>query len=324
MKNGKTGNLKKLFASEFAILVILFVLCLAISFLTPTFATTGNIVSVLQRTATTGVLAIGVTFVIATGGIDLSVGGQISLMSVLGALALKKGAPVYGEIALLLALGILFGLINGFFIARLKFAPFMVTLALQLMTNGMALYLTSGRPIMIIADGYDFFGLESVLEIPVPIWIFAIVTIIGLLLLRRFSIGRKILAIGSNEKGAWFSGISIFKTTLVAYVISGIAAAIAALILTSKLMSGSPSMGTGMELDAIAAVVIGGTSLSGGTGYIFGTVAGALIIEVISNWMTLQGINPFLHNVVKGGIILLALFLDNVRRGKLTKNEFAS
>ena len=320
----KTSKLKRLFASEFAILLILFALCLAISFMTPRFATSGNIVSVLQRTATTGVLAIGVTFVIATGGIDLSVGGQISLMSVLGAMALKKGLPIPGAILMLLALGVVFGAFNGFFVAKLKFAAFMVTLALQLITNGMALYLTSGRPIMISAKGYDLFGLESFLGIPMPIWIFAFVTIIGLLLLRRFSIGRKILAVGSNEKGAWFSGISIFRTTMVAFIISGITAAISAVILTSKLMSGSPSMGTGMELDAIAAVVIGGTSLSGGTGYIFGTMAGALIIEVISNWMTLQNINPFLHSVVKGGIILLALFLDNVRRGKLSKNEFAS
>ncbi len=146
----------------------------------------------------------------------------------------------------------------------------------------------------------------------------------GTLLLKKFTIGRKILAIGSNAKGAWYSGINVTMTTIAAYIIAGLTASTAAVILSSKLMSAASTLGEGMELDAIAAVVIGGTSLAGGNGYIVGTIAGSLIIEVISNWMTLQSVNPFLRNVVKGAIILLALLIDNIRRGKLTKNEFAA
>jgi ribose transport system permease protein len=200
----------------------------------------------------------------------------------------------------------------------------MVTLSLQLITYGFSLYITSGRSIVIDRQGFDFWGLGDIAGIPVPIWIFLFISLAGLVLLKRFSIGRRILAVGSNDKGAWYAGISVTKTIIAAYIISGVTAGVSTVILASKLMNASPSLGNNLELDAIAAVVIGGTSLSGGNGFIIGTVAGALIIEVIGNWLTLQSINPFLREVVKGGIILLALLLDNIRRGKLTKNEFAS
>lgn len=314
---------KKILASEFSIILILAVLCVVVTIATPLFASPKNLISVLQRTASTGILAIGMTFVIATGGIDLSVGGQVTLMGIVGALCFSAGMSIPVVILIIVAMGVAIGAFNGLMISKLNFPPFMVTLAMQLITYGISLYITSGRQFLISAEGFDFFGLGKVGVIPTPILIFAVVTVVAMLLIKRFTIGRKILAIGSNAKGAWYAGISIAKTTIVAYVIAGVTAAISAVILSSKLMSASATLGEGLELDAIAAAVIGGTSLSGGNGYIIGAVAGALIIEVIGNWMTLQNVNPFLRDVAKGAIILFALLLDNVRRGKLTKNEMA-
>ncbi len=319
----KKDKLKKLLSSEISILLVLMLLCIVVSVITPSFASWKNILNVLQRTASTGIVAIGMTFVIATGGIDLSVGGQVTLMGILAAMAFAAGLPTAVVVAMIFALGVIFGAFNGLFVAKLKFPAFMVTLSLQLITYGFSLYLTSGRSILISRAGFDFWGLGRLAGIPVPIFIFVLVTLVGLVLLKKFTIGRKILAVGSNEKGAWYAGINVVKTTFAAYIIAGVTASITTVILSSKLMSATPTLGDSLELDAIAAVVIGGTSLSGGSGFIFGTVAGSLIIEVISNWMTLQNINPFLRDVVKGGIILLALLIDNVRRGKLSKNEFA-
>jgi len=317
------AKMKKIFSSEMAIILILLLLCAVVAISVPSFLQGNNLFNVLKRTASTGIVAIGMTFAIATGGIDLSVGGQVTLMGILAATFFKMGMSVPVVLLLVLIMGIGFGSFNGVVISMLKFPAFMVTLSLQLITYGFSLYITSGRSIQIEANGYDFFGLGSFLGVPVPIWLFLVVTVAGLLLLRKFSIGRKILAVGSNAKGAWYAGINVAAVTTVAYIITGITTSVSAVILSSKLMNASAVLGKNLELDAIAAIVIGGTSLAGGNGYIIGTVAGALIIEVISNWLTLKSVNPFLRDVVKGAIILLALLLDNMRRGKLTKNEFA-
>jgi ribose/xylose/arabinose/galactoside ABC-type transport system permease subunit len=317
-------KLKKMISSEASIILILLLLCVIVTLRTPTFATANNILNVLKRTASTGIVAVGMTFAIATGGIDLSVGGQVTLMGILAATFFKTGMPTVFVMMAILGMSVGFGAFNGVFVSIFKFPAFMVTLALQLITNGFSLYITSGRSIVIDREGFDFWGLGNIGGIPVPIWLFLAVSIVGLVLLRNFTIGRRILAVGSNDKGAWYAGISVTRTIIAAYIISGVTAGVSTIILASKLMNASPSLGSNLELDAIAAVVIGGTSLSGGNGYIIGTVAGALIIEVIGNWLTLQSINPFLREVVKGTIILLALLLDNIRRGKLTQNEFAS
>lgn len=314
---------KKLMSSELAILMILIILCALAAISTPVFATSRNIMSVLQRTATTGIVAIGMTFVIGTGGIDLSVGGQVTIIGIVSAMLFTNGIPMGVILAIMLIMGITMGLINGVLVTYLKIVPIMVTLAVQLITFGISLYITEGRQFLIKEDAFRFFGLGNVMGISTPIWIFAIVAIIAWLLIKKFTIGRKILAVGSNAKGAWYAGISVTRITIIAYVISGICAAVSSVIMTSKLMSASASVGEGMEMDAIAAVVIGGTSMAGGNGYIVGTVAGALIITVITNWMTLADVNPYLRDVVKGLIIIVALLIDNIRRGKLRKNEMA-
>lgn len=317
------AKFKKLMTSELAILMILIILCVLAAISTPVFATRRNIMSVLQRTATTGIVAIGMTFVIGTGGIDLSVGGQVTIIGIVAAMLFTNGIPMGIILLVMLLMGIGMGLINGLLVSCLKIVPIMVTLAVQLITFGISLYITEGRQFLIKVDAFRFFGLGSVLGVSTPIWIFAIVAIIAWLLIKKFTIGRKILAVGSNAKGAWYAGINVVRITIIAYVISGICAAISSVIMTSKLMSASASVGEGMEMDAIAAVVIGGTSMAGGNGYIVGTVAGALIITVITNWMTLADVNPYLRDVVKGLIIIVALLIDNIRRGKLRKNDMA-
>ncbi len=317
-------KLKKILTSELSVILVLVVLCIVAAVVTPVFATTRNITSVLQRTATTGIVAIGVTFVIGTGGIDLSVGGQLTIIGIIAALMFRAGLPMALILLIMLGMGAAMGALNGVLVAYLKLTPIMVTLAMQLITFGFSLYITEGKQISIKEDGFGFFGLGNVLGIPTPIWIFLIVAVIAMIILKKFTLGRKILAVGSNAKGAWYAGINVNASTISAYVIAGITAAVSSIIMTSKLMSASASVGQGMEMDAIAAVVIGGTSLSGGNGYVVGTVAGALIITVITNWMTLQDINPYLRDVVKGLIIILALLLDNARRGRLSKNEMAN
>lgn len=279
--------------------------------------------SVLQRTATTGIVALGMTFVIGTGGIDLSVGGQVTIIGVLSAMMYTRGFPVPALVPFMICLGILIGLFNGVLITYLKLVPIMVTLATQLAAFGFALYLTEGRQFLIKDETFKFFGLGNILSIPTPIWIFAACAIVAWFVLRKFTIGRKILAVGSNTRGAWYAGINVQRVTIVAYAISGLCAGISSVIMTSKLMSASASMGNGMEMEAITAVVIGGTSMSGGNGFILGTVAGALIVTVITNWMTLANVNPYLRDVVKGAIIIIALLIDNIRRGRLQKNEMA-
>lgn len=316
-------KLKKIMSSELSVILVLLVLCVVAAIVTPVFASSRNIMSVLDRTATTGIVAIGMTFVIGTGGIDLSVGGQLTFIGILAALCFTSGLSLPVILVMMLALGIVMGALNGLMITYLKLAPIMVTLAMQLITFGLSLYITEGRQFLIKDEAFEFFGLGDILGIPTPIWIFLIVAVVAMLLLKKFTVGRKILAVGSNTKGAWYAGINVNRSTITAYIFAGIAAAISSVIMTSRLMSASASVGEGMEMDAIAAVVIGGTSLSGGNGFVIGTVAGALIISVITNWMTLQNINPYLRDVVKGLIIILALLLDNVRTGKLAKNEMA-
>lgn len=317
------SKLKKIASSEVAILFILIVLCAAATVTTPVFATGRNIMSVLQRTATTGIVALGMTFVIGTGGIDLSVGGQVTIIGVLAAMLYTKGVSAKALVPLMILMGLAIGLFNGILITYLKLVPIMVTLATQLASFGFALYLTEGRQFLIKDDWFRFFGLGSIAGISTSIWSFAICAIIAWLLLRKFTIGRKILAVGSNSKGAWYAGINVKKTTIAAYALSGLCAGISSVIMTSKLMSASASMGDGMDMEAITAVVIGGTSMSGGNGYIVGTVAGALIVTVITNWMTLANINPYLRDVVKGLIIIIALLIDNIRRGRLKKNDMS-
>jgi ribose/xylose/arabinose/galactoside ABC-type transport system permease subunit len=309
--------------SEFAILLILIAMCGVMSFLSPDFLTVSNLINVLQRSATTGIVALGMTFVILTGGIDLSVGGQVVLISVIGAMLMVGGVAVPLAVLAMIALGALLGSLNGIAVTILGLPPFIATLAMMNITRGMSLFINQGKTVFGLPESYEFFGLSWRLGLPMPIWIFGLLFGLAFFVLQYTTYGRNVYAVGSGPKAAWLAGIKVRAVYFSVYVISGILSAIGAIVLTSRLLSAPGTMGLGLELDAIAAVVIGGTSTFGGEGNIAGTVVGTLIIEVIGNAMNLLAVSPFLQEVVKGLIILLALVLDMWRKGYIFKRSYA-
>lgn len=231
---------------------------------------------------------------------------------------LAQGTAIPVVILAMLAVGMGVGAVNGLFVSIFKFPPFMVTLSVMQITRGLVLYFTQGKTIYGFKDeSFAFIGQGYLAKIPTAIWIFAVVGILAWVFLKKFTYGRKVLAVGSNATGAWYAGTNVKRVLFSVYVVSGFTAAVSGIISISRLMSTNSTLGDGLELDAIAAVVIGGTSLSGGSGFVLGTIVGALIIEVISNWLNLQGVDPFIREVIKGIIILLALLIDSARKGEL-------
>jgi ribose/xylose/arabinose/galactoside ABC-type transport system permease subunit len=215
--------------------------------------------------------------------------------------------------------GGIIGAINGFCISKLVFPPFIITLAMMNITRGLALYLTQGRTIFGFPESFKFFGFSFILGIPVSILILFIIFYLGHIGLKYTSFGRAVYAVGDNEKAAWLSGLDTKKVIFWVYVLQGFLAALGSIILVSRLQSATAAMAKGMELDAIASVVIGGTSLFGGEGNVGGTFIGVLIITIISNIMNLLGISPFLQDSLKGAVIILAVLLDLWRKGYLTR-----
>ena len=317
MKLFKT--ISKVLKSEYAVLLLLVIIMIALSAATPLFMTSGNILNIISRTATTGIIGIGITFVIATGGIDLSVGGQMAFASVLGTLFMMEGMKPVLAVFTMILLGALTGLVNGVLISYIKLPAFMVTLAMLNVTEGLAFYLTTGKTLYEIPEAFSRISLTTIGDIPLSAIYLVIVAIIGQIVLRKFTLGRRILALGGNSRGAWFAGINVKRNKMIAYMLCGITAGISAVIMVSRLMSTSANIGDGVELDAIASAVIGGAALSGGSGNMIGTLAGALILTAINNWMNLMTIDPFLRDVVKGVIILLALAFDAWRKGELSR-----
>ncbi|MCM3110723.1 ribose ABC transporter permease RbsC [Lederbergia lenta] len=290
----------------------LIILVAIVSILNPSFLEPLNILNLLRQVAINALIAFGMTFVILTGGIDLSVGAILALSS-----ALTAGLIVYGFdpiVAMIIGciLGGLMGMVNGLFITKGKMAPFIATLATMTIFRGLTLVYTDGNPITILGENYLFqlFGRGYFLGIPVPAITMIITFAILYIVLHKTPFGRKTYAIGGNEKAAFISGIKVQKVKVMIYGLSGMLAALAGAILTSRLNSAQPTAGTSYELDAIAAVVLGGTSLSGGKGRIFGTLIGALIIGTLNNGLNLLGVSSFYQMVVKGIVILIAVLLD--------------
>ncbi len=297
----------------YGIFLAFLLICIILAILSPVFLRWNNILNVIRQSSIYGVMAVGMTFVILSGGIDLSVGSVLALSGIIAAGAATAGVGLFGIVALGLLVGVLCGLFNGLMITLGKITPFVITLGMMSIARGLTLIYSGGRPISGFEGAFRFIGGGSVLGIPFPIVILAVTVLIGWLVLTQTRLGRYTYAIGGNEETVKLSGInSNFYKTMV-YVISGLTSAMSALILTSRLNSGGPNVGQAYELDVIAAVVIGGTSLSGGRGSVWGTLVGALMISVINNGMNLLGINPFFQLVVKGVIIIGAVFLDRLR-----------
>ena len=299
------------------ILIGLLILCLILTIFSPVFLTKKNILTVLRQVATNLYVACAMTMVIILGGIDLSVGSTLALSGVItGGLIAFSGYPLVIAVGAGLLAGLLVGAFNGILIARTTIPPFIVTLSTMNIARGFSYIYTGGQPIRVMSDSFNFIGAGYIGEIPTPIIYLIIIVIISTLIMSKSKLGRHIYAVGGNPVAARFSGIKNAKVLFFAYVFSGLMAAIAGIVLASRMFSGQPTAGQGAEMDAIAAVVLGGTSMSGGAGKIGGTVIGALIIGVLNNGLNLLGINSFWQYVVKGVVILIAVYVDFIKKDK--------
>ncbi|HCY38547.1 MAG: ribose ABC transporter permease [Burkholderiales bacterium] len=280
--------------------------------LNPDFLAPMNLLNLLRQVSINALIAFGMTFVILTGGIDLSVGAILALSSALMAGMMVSGLDPVLAIGFACLIGALLGAVNGAFIAKAKMAPFIATLATMTVFRGLTLVYTNGNPITGLSDSFWFqvFGRGYLLGLPVPAITVIISFVILWCLLHKTPFGRKTYAIGGNEKAALISGINVDRMKILIYALNGLLAALAGAILASRLDSAQPTAGTSYELDAIAAVVLGGTSLSGGRGRIVGTLIGALIIGTLNNGLNLLGVSSFYQLVVKGAVILLAVYID--------------
>jgi ribose transport system permease protein len=299
---------------SYGIVIAFIIICAAMTVLSPVFLTVANVRNVIRQSSIFGIMAIGMTFVILTGGIDLSVGSILAVAGAISAGMLKGGAGLLPIVVLALVLGIGCGLANGVIITIGRIAPFVVTLGMMSIARSITLIYTKGYPISGFTGDFRFIGGGEILSMPFPIIVFLLTVIMAWLILTQTRLGRYTYAIGGNEETVKLSGINADFYKTIAYVISGITAAMSALILTSRLNSAEPVAGQGYELDVIAAVVIGGTSLSGGRGSVWGTLIGALLIGVINNGMNLLGISPYFQLLVKGLIIIGAVLLDRLRQ----------
>jgi putative xylitol transport system permease protein len=305
-------------ASNYGIAVAFIVLCIALSFSSDVFLTWPNWTNIIRQTAINGMLAIGVTFVILTGGIDLSVGAVMALAGVVGA-SLATTPGEHNIVLVLLAgcgVGAFLGWLNGVAVARLSLPSFVVTLGMLSVARGLTYIFTDGQPILNLSAPLLWLGSGSVLGIPVPIVALVLLFAVCWFVLQHTVFGRHIYAVGGSEKSAATSGVRVGRVVISAYAISGLTAALGGLMLTARTTAALPQAGVAYELDAIAAVVIGGTSLSGGKGSLVGTIFGALIIGTINNGLDLLGVSSYYQQVIKGLIIVGAVMLDASRRKK--------
>jgi ribose transport system permease protein len=301
--------------------LIMLIICVFAAILSPDFLSASNLFNVFKQIAVAGIVACGMTFVILTGGIDLSVGSIVGLAGVMSAGVLATtGNPVLAVLTAI-GIGIGCGVVNGFFIAQCGIPPFIATLGMMTLLRGCVLVYTKGSPIPVKVDAYKFIGKGNIIGIPVPIIILIALFLLAHYILTQTAFGRSIYAFGGNREAARLSGISIIRTEWMAYVINGLLCGVAAIVLTARLGSAQSTSGSGIEMDAIAAVILGGTSLSGGTGFVLPTVVGAMIMGIIDNILTLMNVNPHATNIVKGAVILIAVLVDKKVKDLSAKAE---
>lgn len=308
------------FRENLGIIIGLLAICLILTIMSPAFLTQTNIFNVLRQVSMNLYVACGMTMVIILGGIDLSVGSIIALSGVItGGLISFSHFPLVAAVLCGLAAGVLVGVVNATIISRTTIPPFIVTLATMNIARGAAYVYTGGQPIRVMSDDFNFIGAGYIGAMPVPILYLVVIVIVSFLILNKSKTGRHIYAVGGNMQAALFSGIKTRKVQFFVYVFSGFMAAIAGVVLASRMFSGQPTAGQGAEMDAIAAVVLGGTSMSGGVGKIGGTVIGGLIIGVLSNGLNLLGVNSFWQYIVKGIVILIAVYVDFFKKKSTAK-----
>lgn len=310
---------KKLLSKEWLIeqksLIALLFLIVVVSFLNPNFFTVDNILNILRQTSVNAIIAVGMTLVILTAGIDLSVGSVLALCGAFAASLIAMEVPVLIAVPTALLAGAALGAISGVIIAKGKVQAFIATLVTMTLLRGVTMVYTDGRPISTgftdTADAFAWFGTGYALGIPVPVWLMVIVFASVWYVLNHTRFGRYVYALGGNESATRLSGINVDRVKVGVYAICGLLAALAGIIVTSRLSSAQPTAGMGYELDAIAAVVLGGTSLMGGKGRIMGTLIGALIIGFLNNALNLLDVSSYYQMIAKAVVILLAVLVDN-------------
>lgn len=309
---------------RFQSIVALVIMCVALAILSDTFMTSENAWNVMRQISVNVIISVGMTLVILTGGIDLSVGSILALSGAITAGMLKFGTEItelnlfigftlVGALLGGILVGAVLGWFNGITITRFKVPPFVATLAMLTIARGLTMLTTGGFPVTGLGNDMAFLGTGWFLGIPMPVWISAFVVLAAIILTKKTRLGRHIYAIGGNETASRLSGLNIKRVKLIVYTIAGALAGIGGIIVSSRLDSAQPNAGAGFELDSIAAVVIGGTSLSGGKGTILGTVQGALIIGILNNGLVLLNVSPFWQQVIKGLVILLAVIIEKYK-----------
>lgn len=299
----------------FLTLIVLFV---GLAFASPHFLTSTNLSSVVRQTAVINVMALGMTLIIVSGGIDLSVGAILAMGGLLGTMAMEKGQPIMVGVLVGVLTGAFWGCVNGLLTTRLRINPFIVTLGTLGIVRGLTLIISNGLPVHQIPSGFSFLGEGNVLGVPFVLWILLACAVFVHVLLEHTKLGRYAFAIGSNEGAAFYAGIPVGFHTTAVYAIGGMLTGLAGMIEASRLMTGQPTAGQGYELQAIAAVVIGGGSLRGGEGSVVGTLVGAFIMGLLSNGSDLLGISPYLQQAIIGAVIILAVTVDELRKRRMT------
>lgn len=300
-------------------MIALLFLCMVLIVSTETFIATQNLLSVLRNICVNVLIAFGMTCVLIQGGIDLSVGSTVAASGVMAVQMANTGMPVVVCILVSLLFGAALGLFNGTVISHTTLPPFIVTLSTQIIVRGVSYILTGGQPTQCNNESFNNLGTGYVLGVPIPVVIVAIVMLILFFVINRTSFGRHVYAVGGNKEAAKFAGVNVKWVQMRVYMISGITAALAGVVLAARLYSGQPNVGEGFERDAIAASVLGGTSFNGGIGTLGGTVIGGLIIGVLNNGMNLLKINTYWQYVVKGGVILGAVYVDYLKKSRTSK-----
>ena len=304
------------YGRQFGTLLGLIGLSIVLWIMTPYFLTVSNLLNVAQQTSINAIIAVGMTFVIITAGIDLSVGSLVAFSGVVLASVLQAGVPLPIAILVGLGVGLSCGMINGLLITQGRIPPFISTLGMMSVARGAALLYTKGRPVSGFSENFRYLATGEIFHIPVPVIIMGVVYIIAHFVLNRTKLGRYAYAIGGNEEAAILSGINVKLYKTMVYALCGMLSGLAALILTARLNSAQPIAGNMYELDAIAATVIGGTSLMGGEGTVLGTLIGALIMGVLRNGLNLLGVSSFIQQIVIGSVIIIAVLMDMALKKK--------
>ena len=301
---------------QLGIVVVLAILVIAVSFTNSTFYSVKNIINVLRSTAFIFMIGIAITYVLITGGLDLSVGRVMAMSGILSALAAQSGMPLIVCILIGLAFGFVVGLLNGLMIVKLNIPPLIVTLGMMYICDGLVLVVTMGSPVYPLPDSFKKLGQGTILGLPNIVGIALVMAVIGAFVLRHTRYGRSIYSTGGNRETARLAGINVGLTQISVYICSAMASALAGILMAGRLNSAQPSSGSGYEMTVVAAVIIGGTSMFGGSGSVLGTLLGSLLMTVIENILLLMRISAYWQSLIVGVIIIFAVGLDQYRRKK--------